>query len=179
MSKKKIGRDFAITLLEKYGVPENIVRHSLKVEKVAVFVAQRLKEKGVAVNIELVSVGAILHDIGKMTAIKQGVFEQIVSREILEKEGLKEEAMIAFRHNFYEMLAHGCSDWGIEEKIVYFADKRVMHDSVVSLQERMADLNERYPKGRELFRNVMSHNVALEKEILALSGLGADLEGLE
>ena len=39
---------------EEYKVPENIQRHCLKVQEVAVFLAGKLKNSGVKINIELV-----------------------------------------------------------------------------------------------------------------------------
>ena len=48
-----------------------------------------------------------------------------------------------------------------EEEIVNYADKRVMHDRIVSLEERFSDLKERY--GR--IQRAMDYLERLRKEI--------------
>ena len=49
-----------------------------------------------------------------------------------------------------------------EEEIVNYADKRVMHDRIVSLEERFSDLKERYGRKSEshgLFRAIAKGNL--------------------
>ena len=51
-----------------------------------------------------------------------------------------------------------------EEEIVNYADKRVMHDRIVSLEERFSDLKERY--GR--IQRAMDYLERLQKEIYGI-----------
>ena len=50
-------------LLKEYHVPQNVVEHSKKVAKVALFLGDRLIKKGINVNLELVEQASLLHDL--------------------------------------------------------------------------------------------------------------------
>lgn len=174
-----ISRKECLDLLEKHSVPENVAKHVQAVEKVAVFLAEKMKKNGEKADAGLVRSGALLHDIGKIAALKQGAMENIVSRKILEKEGLKKEAIIAFRHMPSMILQENFRNWSLEEKIVFYADKRVKHNEIVGVKERMNDLMERYPQGREIFEKALPLVLELEKELLSKAKATENLEGLE
>ena len=66
MKKYKLPtRKQCLDLLKQYHVPEHIVKHSITAAKLAVFLAQRLEEKSIAVDIELVDRACLLHDIAR------------------------------------------------------------------------------------------------------------------
>src|SRR5512145_1793585 len=44
-----------------------------------------------------------------------------------------------------------------EKEIVYYADKRVMHDKIVTLEERVQDLLIRYGKTQELYNLILQN----------------------
>jgi hypothetical protein len=65
-----------------------------------------------------------------------------------------------------------------EEKLVYYADKRVMHDRIVSLKERLDEAHKRYAAWRRVNARSSLDTVKidrliykLEKEIFAYIGL--------
>ena len=67
-----------------------------------------------------------------------------------------------------------------EAMVVNYADKRVMHDRVVSLTRRFLDLMERYgtdDQRRE--RILMHHQTCLHIEEIIAKNCDGDLEGLE
>ncbi len=162
-------REQCLQLLHKYKVPENIVRHSLQVERVAVFLARKMKQAGEKVDVELVGRAALLHDIDKTKTLEQG-FRHLhgkISRALLEKEGFPKIGAIAEKHHIYYILGEKpFSNW--EEKIVYYADKRVNHDQIVSLEDRFKYLAASYGKTKEKRRKIASCGTlaqGLEKEI--------------
>jgi hypothetical protein len=53
----------------------------------------------------------------------------------------------------------------IEKEIVYYADKRVNHDKIVSLEERLAYLITQYGKGDERLIRRMGRNFDLCKQV--------------
>lgn len=57
----------AYDLLRKMGAPEHLVTHACLVEEVAQLLLYDLKMLGVQVDDNLVRIGAILHDVGKIT----------------------------------------------------------------------------------------------------------------
>jgi len=134
---------------EEYKVPENIQRHCLKVQEVAVFLAGKLKNSGVKINIELVQAAALLHDLFKMAGIKdpkpnqhhQIVFskEELAMREKLRKEFPgQHETKIAyeiFKDRFPELaltLLHEgdlhITDRTIEEALITYVDYRIFKE---------------------------------------------------
>ncbi len=151
-------------IIKEYHVPEHILRHSLAVAKLAVFLAERLNEKGIEVDSDLVNRACLLHDIVRVCDFKEldySKFKQIITerdkvkwRQIrAEYEGISHEdaaydilkdkypevASTIKRHRYMAMLDEGTRPSTWEEKLVYYADTRVMHDRIVPLKERLQD----------------------------------------
>lgn len=127
-------------LWDGYHMPENIRRHTLQVTRIAVFLARKLNQNGVKVNVTLVERGALLHDIDKILTIKNNKHGE-VAEQILLRRNYPELARIAITHRF-KYIRDPTLSW--EEKVVNYADKRVKHDQIVSLDERFTDLLIRY-----------------------------------
>jgi uncharacterized protein len=127
-------------LWDGYRMPDNIRRHTLQVTRIAVFVARKLKESGININLTLVERGALLHDIDKILTLKNDRHGE-VAEKILLRRGYPEIARIASHHRF-KYIRDPTITW--EEKVVNYADKRVKHDQIVSLDERFTDLLIRY-----------------------------------
>ncbi len=151
---------------EEYKVPQNIKEHCLKVKELANFLAKKLKEVGVEINLELVDRAAFLHDIFKVVVLKdikpnkyhQHDFsaEQITMWKHLRKkyphmyEG--EVAYLVFKDDFPELalaLKNGGNpryenhSW--EELVVHYADFRIFRGEVVPLKVREAYIQDFYP----------------------------------
>jgi len=67
-----------------------------------------------------------------------------------------------------------------EEEVVNYADKRVQHDRIVSLEERFSDLKDRYGHGK----SALEQMDRMEKATYAIEGkifliLGSDPEDLQ
>ncbi len=178
MAYKQISREKCFALWDKYNVPENVRKHSMQVEKVAVFLGERMKKNGEKVDLGLVSAGALLHDIGKIISLREGKKENIVSKKILGEEGLPVIGMIAFRHMISQIIDGSPFQWSLEEKIVYYADKRVMHDKIVGVRERIEDLIKRYPQGADVMAKSLPKILEMEKELLSKAKNFPGLEGL-
>ncbi len=127
-------------LWDGYKMPPNIRRHTLQVARIAVFMAKKLKEKGIDIDVTLAERGALLHDIDKILTLKNDRHGE-VAEKILLRRGYPEIAKIASRHRF-RYIREPDLTW--EEKVVNYADKRVKHDRIVSLDERFTDLLLRY-----------------------------------
>jgi len=154
------------TLWNKYSMPDNIRKHSEVVAKVALWLGRKLAEKGEKIDLELVECGALLHDIAKNESIRTGVRHGPRGKEILLAEGeSKELAEIVEKHALGRILdpIDGLKTW--EEKLVYYADKRVTHDKIVSLRERYDYLKKRYPQGTKDIEASEPLVFGLEKEI--------------
>ncbi len=168
-----------LELLEKHGVPENVIRHSLRVRDVAVFLAEKLNGKGEEINIEQIESGALLHDIAKIRTLETGEDHGLEASRVLREEGFEEVAEIAEKHMLFAVLKENLvASW--EEKIVWYADKRVDHDKIVSLEKRFQKLVERYAgNDKEKAIKIKSCLVPakkIEKEIFSITGKETEKE---
>lgn len=159
-------------LLMRYGIPEGVVRHSAKVAEVSRFIAKKLIERGERVDLDRLTIGALLHDIGKSTLyVRQKARNHAeASAEIVRREGLPEVARVVARHILDSIISPEDSPRGWEEKVVFYADKAVTH-KLVSVDERFADLQRRRPDIRDLLEASFTPTKALEAEILRAAGL--------
>ena len=132
-------REQCLQILKNNKTPSNIIEHCKAVCKVAEEVAQKLVKKGMKVNKELVIAAALLHDIERH---KEN--HVIVGANLLKKLGYPEVAKVISKHTLYKVEIEENQPRTFEEKIVFYADKRVKNDKVVSLEERYDDINERY-----------------------------------
>ncbi|MFH0875385.1 MAG: HDIG domain-containing metalloprotein [archaeon] len=151
--------------------PQNIIEHSLVVNRISVFIAKKLAENGFEINVPLVDAGSLLHDVKKWHNIKHD--EKANHGEEGKKFLLKnypEVAQIVKKHMLYEIYDPGLSSW--EEKIVFYADKIVNNDKIVTLKERFIYLNSRYPpKDEELRKKIFELCKELEDEICKAIGM--------
>lgn len=181
-------------LWDEFAVPSNVREHAKKVTKVAVFLAERFKEAGMNINIELVEKAALLHDLIRVCNFKtfdckryrtEPPTDEELARwtELKEKYGALHHADAAFevlkdkypelaevvkRHK-YRLVGEkdGPKTW--EDKIVNYADKRVTHARIVSIDERRRDAFERYRDDKTIVveEKRFVKLQALEKEIFA------------
>jgi uncharacterized protein len=134
-------REECLKILADEGVPEHIVRHSLVVEEIALFIADGLSRAGVKLNKKLISAGAILHDVSKMPAMEEGKYHGEMGSDLMIELGFPEVAPIVRQHVFLDDYE---GDLISEAGLVNYADKRVNHDEIVTLDERFSYLFERY-----------------------------------
>ncbi len=149
--------------IEKYEMLENIRAHSIVVEKVANLIARGLINAGADLRIEKITAGALLHDIAKSICLETGGDHAVKGEEICVQNRLEEIADIVREHitlQSYKPDAAIC-----EKEIIYYADKRVNHDSVVSLEERLAYLLKRYGRDDNVLCGLIRDNFDLCKNV--------------
>jgi len=141
-------------LMARYAMLPNIVDHSLQVMRVALAITDHLKS-GVPVNRDLVIAGALLHDITKTRSLETRERHDTSGGDLLRELGFPGIAEIVEHHVIIrDFNPHG----GLEEReIVYYADKRVMHDTVVTLDERVRDLIQRYGATEEIRGRILQN----------------------
>ncbi|MEM1514795.1 MAG: TIGR00295 family protein [Candidatus Bathyarchaeia archaeon] len=158
MGDKLPSPDEALKILRVVGCPNEVIRHCEAVARLAVKIANRCLEEGVKVNIHLVHIGALLHDIGRSKT--HGIHHAIIGAEIARSLGLPESiASIIERHIGGGISSDEAIKLGlpkkdyipvtIEEKIVLCADKMVEGSSVVPIEETIkrfkGELGEDHP----------------------------------
>lgn len=136
---------------KKYAMLEHIQRHSLQVALIATTLARKASTLGLGNPFDLadhdfvqsVRVSALLHDLGKTCTIQSGGnHSQLGAAWVM---GLTGNPLIA------QGVMHHVHWPGPVDPQVYFlplcvlyADKRVKHDQIVSIDERYSDLVVRY-----------------------------------
>ncbi len=133
-----------ISLLKKHETPLNIFLHCRKVNAISMFIATKLKELGKNIDLCLVSNGSLLHDVAKYNSIKDKTISHTKAGSDILEEINSETANVIFKHGYGTLINDQVNTW--EEKIVNYADSRVRHEEIVSINERIDDLNIRYEK---------------------------------
>ncbi len=135
--------DHCLALMAAYDMLPNIREHSLLVRDVAFYLGTALLEAGVALRLDLIEAGALLHDLGKTACLGTSVNHAEWGAKAVVAAGYPEVAEIVREHVFLQSRSEDYR--GIREaEVVNYADKRVLHIRVVSLAARFADLLERY-----------------------------------
>lgn len=158
-----------MALLEKHNTPDHIIRHCLRVWEVGALLGEELIAKSIAIDMALLRASCLLHDIGKYPCILDGTgYHDVRGKEILDEEGFPRVGNIVVQH---VILKTSREDPIREEHLVYYSDKRVVHDEIVSLDTRFAYLEQTYGKtpaalnGLARMKNV---TLQVEKDIFAL-----------
>ncbi|NDV17970.1 HDIG domain-containing protein [Pseudodesulfovibrio sp. JC047] len=142
---------------------DNVADHSRMVANIATFMAQRAKEVGLPVDVPTVRASALLHDIAKTYCILHGgnhsqlggAWAMDLTRNPIIASGVTHHVYWPFEldvEKYFTPLA------------VIYADKRVNHTDIVSIEERFKDLIKRY--GIPL--NLMDRIKATEDQALSL-----------
>ncbi len=134
-------------LMDKYHMLENIKAHSIVVTKVARVITVGLRNAGLDISIEKVVAGALLHDIGKTSSLGTGKDHSEIGRQICLENHLDETASIVAEH--VRLKDYSPNGNYSEKEIVFYSDKRVNHDGIVSLEDRLTYILERYGKNKE------------------------------
>lgn len=143
-------------LMKQYEMLANIRAHSLMVARVARLIGRDLVRAGHDLSLELIVGAALLHDIAKTATLSTDQRHDELGREICLRHGFGELADIVAEHVVLK-------DWDTEQRctekeIVYYADKRVLHDEVVSLDARLDYIISRYGNGDEVLHAKIRRN---------------------
>ena len=171
-------RDECLELMDRYGMLENIVKHSLTVTRVARFLSNELNKKGQRIDLGVVEAAALLHDLAKTECLKSKEDHAQQGFRLLRGLGYERIAAVVAQH--VEVSAGGDSASVTEEEVVNYADKRVQHDRIVSLEERFSDLKDRYGHGKsalEQMDRMEKATYAIEAKIFLV--LGSDPKDLQ
>ena len=162
-------KNAANELLRLAGCSDCVINHCRVVSDHARGLAEKIHQNGYAVDIELVQMGAILHDIGRSRThdIRHGVEGVILAKDF----GLDDKIVDIIRTHIgagimpEETVLLGLPPDNyipstLEEKIVAHADNLVEDDSIVSISEKVEILRK---KGRK--ENIIEKITQLNDEI--------------
>lgn len=156
-------------LWDTHAMLDNIRRHSEVVCAVALLIHGWLAQAGVALNGRAIRAGALLHDLAKTQCLGSPRRHDLEGAAILSDLGYAALSHLVLHH--VTLPPDNPLD---ETMVVYYADKRVNHDSLVNLNQRYAYIAERYGKDDPalLERISQGRRRALEVERLIFASLG-------
>jgi uncharacterized protein len=139
-------------IISEMGMLENIVAHSLQVCRVSLLLTDRLGLPGL--KRELIRAAALLHDITKTRSFHTDEDHAETGARLLVDLGYPEVARIVGQHvrlDRYTLTSSTPTD----AEIVNYSDKRVLHDKIVPLSDRMGYILEKYGRSPERKRNIL------------------------
>ena len=145
-----------IRLLRQKRVPIHIIRHCSKVSIISLKICRNLLLKDTKIDINLVRAGALLHDISKMESIKHGGDHAEMGARFLSGLGYHSVAEVVRQHVVLDRPVETYEEV-TEELLVNYVDKRVMHTSLVSLEDRFSDIFARYGKGDDKKMEILQY----------------------
>jgi uncharacterized protein len=148
-------------LMKCYAMLPHIVAHSEQVARVAAAILSHLRDD-TGINHVAVIAACLLHDITKTRSLQTREHHDISGGQLLAELGFPAIGDMVKEHVILQNFQPGGNI--LDKEIVYYADKRVMHDRIVTVGERVADLIARYGTTEERIRLIDSN----EKQVLQL-----------
>ena len=173
MSEKLPSREQALLLLRESQCSGKVIKHCKAVARLALKTAEACIKRGLNVDLELVEIGALLHDIGRSKT--HTVHHAIVGAEILETAGLPEPLIsMTKRHVGGGITAVEAEKLGwprdvyfpmtLEEKIVSYADKLIKNSKPVPIEITLEELSKDHK------RDAAERVLKLHREMAELIG---------
>ncbi|MCW4015702.1 MAG: TIGR00295 family protein [Candidatus Bathyarchaeota archaeon] len=165
----------AIALLCESGCSERVIAHCKAVSALAVKFARACTSKGLVVDVNLVEVGALLHDIGRSKTHE--VDHAVVGVEIAKSLSLPQSIISIIECHIgggigadeAKKLGLPVKDYfptTLEEKLVAYADKLIEGSHVVSIERTVEQFSKKLGKGHPAVDRV----IRLHEEISFLIG---------
>jgi HD superfamily phosphohydrolase YqeK len=182
-------------LYEEFRVPAHVIGHMRQVSKVCEILADNLEQDGIKIDKKSLLDAALVHDVLRVCdflEFKPETFPQPSTKEdiekwkeirekygkighikamaqVLEERGEGKIAMLVTKHGFFEV--DNLNTW--EEKIMYYADKRVDGESIVSLGKRFSEGRKRNMKDDDIDELLLETEIkvkTLEEEFIKALG---------
>ncbi len=175
MAMKIPTRDQCFRMMSAMKMMDHIVIHSLQVCRVATFLTDHLAERNTGLNLDLIRAAALLHDITKTRSFKTQENHAMTGGQHLTEQGYPEVGELVRQHVRLDEYPHPVVL--AERQIINYADKRVLHDRVVSLDKRLDYILEKYsktPKHKQKIHWLWEKTREMEAEIFRTLSLTPD-----
>lgn len=147
---------------------DHIVLHSMQVCRVATFLTEHLNSRQNRLNHDLIRAAALLHDITKTRSFKTEENHALTGGQLLAEQGYPEVGDLVRQHVRLDEYPDPATLG--EAQILNYADKRVLHDRIVSLDKRLDYILEKYgklPEHQERIRWLWDKTLVMEAEIFS------------
>lgn len=136
-------------ILNRIGTPAHIVKHCRAVTDTAVTIAKALNKHGYFLSLPLIQAAGMLHDVLRMKPN-----HDIEGAKLLLNYGYPEVAELIRDHMRYQ---HPLPVYEVTEKdIICLADKLRQEDKLVTLEQRLAPVLQRWQNDKEAVRDIES-----------------------
>jgi putative nucleotidyltransferase with HDIG domain len=129
-------------IIRQMGMMDHIVDHSIMVGNVTLCLCRHVAQTSPSLNVELATAAALLHDITKTRSFETGERHSDTGGDLLVTLGYPEVGDIIRQHVILDDCAGDAPV--TEQEIVNYADKRVLHATVVSLSRRLEYIQDTY-----------------------------------
>ena len=154
---------------------DHIVVHSMQVCRVATVLAENLIPAGIQLNSDLIRAAALLHDITKTRSFQTQENHAETGGEYLTERGYPEVGSLVRQH--VRLDEYPLTVSLAEAVIINYADKRVLHENVVSLDKRLEYILEKYaklPEHRQRIYGLWEKTKEIEDEIFGAISISPD-----
>lgn len=166
-------RERAEQLLASYELPEGIVTHSRGVARVAAEAARLVEASGVPVDVALVEVAALLHDVDKPATRRGDGTHGVLAAAWMVELGHEELAIPIASHPVTALFEEERYPRGWPSVVISVADRHVAQE-FLTIDERIDDMALRHPEYREQLELARRPAHALEAELAEVAGLSPD-----
>ncbi len=142
----------ALSWLQKEQGSYVLLQHVQTVAAITYWLALKLRKNGIVVDPILAHRAALLHDLDKLSPGRMRTEHGAAGGRMLAEMGYPQVGEIVGSHVISS--PDQISLKTKEAELVFFADKLVKHNQIVSVQERFDDLDSRYPQNKE-FRHLV------------------------
>ena len=162
-------------ILDTLGCSKVIKRHCKTVQSFAIKISKRIVEKKIKIDMDLISAGALLHDIGRVKT--HSVLHGVYGKAIAEELNLSPKLInIVENHIGAGIPAKEAAKLGLpekdfipetlEEKIICYADNRVTHSKIISFEKTLDEFVVRLGEKHLAIKRLKN----LHNELLCLAG---------
>ena len=176
-------REKCLQILKDLNVPQNIIGHSKRITKVALFIGKHFPEK---IDLKLLEAACLLHDICKIDEIN-GIIKDhgIAAAEKVRQMGHEELYLHIPRHRLSCLLKEDFHNWDIESIILIYADtvdvssEDFQTGKIKTIKQAFERYYKRYPQSSEQFKKEEPILKEIEKYLFEKTGLcSEDLQKL-
>lgn len=157
-------KELSFEILKYFKTKPWVVEHSIAVSEVANDLALKLKKLGRPINIDLVKAASLLHDVAR-----EEKDHALRGAKWLEELGYPKVANIVKSH---VNLPDEAVDLMDERAIIYLADKLVIEDKRVTLEERFKRAYIKHGYNKEVLENIKTRLNKAEKIMENIENLG-------
>lgn len=166
-----ISPEEAFELLRTEGCSESVIQHVKAVSRVSTQIGRRIIENGYDLDLGLIEIGALLHDIGRCRT--HDISHGVEGARILRKRGLERIAPFAENHlgagitsEEAEKLDIPTKDYlpaTLEEKIVTYGDNLIRGSEVQSFEDALEELREELGSGHPSLKRFKDIHLELQE----------------